>query len=138
MSRTSQSFTLKQYHLDLLRRSYVEFDEDTWAYDGNFMQDPKRPYGNSDVLDDLLEIVNPNRYAELQRIRATEEVDAEYWEEKLFDRYRDELMRIHAEVAVAAQIVLFRAGSETPPGEYHRPKQYDTRTWVLVLPEPSS
>lgn len=51
----SQKVTVTEEHIALLRRMYVNWDDD--AYDGAPAIDIKRPYGNSDVLGDVAEIL---------------------------------------------------------------------------------
>lgn len=52
-----QRFTVTNEHLILMRRMYVG-----WCYDefGAPEIDPKRPYGNSDVLGDIHELLTGN------------------------------------------------------------------------------
>lgn len=51
----SQKVTVTEEHIALLRRLYFRWDDD--AYDGAPAVDIKRPYGNSDVLGDVAEIL---------------------------------------------------------------------------------
>lgn len=48
-------FTLKKYHVALLTCSRISFMDN--GYLGVFSQDPKRPYGNSDITGDIKKII---------------------------------------------------------------------------------
>jgi hypothetical protein len=90
MSRTDwpeDRFVLTAEHVKLLRASYTWWDDMEF---GAAAIDPKRPYGNSDVLPDLRELL-PG-------------VDD------------DDLLRLHRETETALEVAL-RAGS-FEPGEY--------------------
>jgi hypothetical protein len=47
-------FTVTEDHLKLLRRAYIGWDDCEFGAPGI---DPKRPYGNSDVIGDIAEIL---------------------------------------------------------------------------------
>ena len=51
---TNQRFTVTEEHLKLLRRAEVRWDDSEY---GAPAIDSKRPYGNSDVVLDILEIL---------------------------------------------------------------------------------
>jgi hypothetical protein len=74
-------FVLTDAHVKLLRASYTSWDDTEF---GAAAIDPKRPYGNSDVLPDLRELL-PG-------------VDD------------DDLLRLHGETKAALEVVL-RVGS---------------------------
>lgn len=107
------TFTLTEDHIKLLQRSYIEYDGYTET--GGFEQDPKRPYGNSDVAGDVYEIL-----------------EGEEWdtEEDMPDRLYESLMRTHKEVATALQIVLVTGKFET--GTYQTTRMYDSRSWAKI------
>lgn len=89
-------FTLTADHLTLLRHSYTG-----WQYTefGAVEVDPKRPYGNSDVLGDLYEIFGVDTGD-----------DGPAPEES------KRLLRLHRETQVALEIILQTGSFE--PGEY--------------------
>lgn len=88
-------FTLTPVHLKLIRRMNVGYDEDT-EY-GAPEIDPKRPYGNSDVEDDIREIVG----------------------KKLSN---EDCLKLHKETTKALQIFLLNASLE--PGKFVRSNYY--------------
>jgi hypothetical protein len=88
-------FELKDAHLRLLRHSCVRWQE--YGHDGYGAAaiDPKRPYGNSDVCGDLIDLL-----------------------ESFGDLPLDELMKLHLETETALQICLTTQSFE--PGLYER------------------
>jgi hypothetical protein len=88
---TAERFVVTDDHIRLLREMYV-----SW-YDCEFgapTVDPKRPYGNSDVIEDMREV--------LERLEADE----------------DELRELHLSMKLALQILLVNASTGIQPGEY--------------------
>lgn len=96
------TFTMTDQHLALLRQMNVGWNDVEF---GAPEIDPKRPYGNSDVLEDMAEILG---------------LDAEADEEVL--------RRLHNETETALQIVL--AVGEFVAGRYHAPRY--TSDWLLA------
>ena len=100
--RNATRFTVTDEHLRLLRRAYVSWDETEF---GAPEIDCKRPYGNSDVLGDIAEIL--------------EIPDSEWADEDMdpLPDYGQRFLRLHVETAVALQIALstgeFRTGRYT-------------------------
>ena len=109
--RDIKRFTVTDEHLRLLRRAHV-----TWA-DWEFGApgiDPKRPYGNSDVLADIAEILG---------------VPVSEWdddEEELAPDVEWRFLRFHVETGIALQIGL--ATGEFRTGRYVRGNAWDD-TW---------
>jgi hypothetical protein len=86
-------FTVTKDHLKLLRRMYV-----TW-YDcetGAPAIDPKRPYGNSDVYNDMHHILT----GESVGLNASERMELTEREDKKY-------AKLHCEMDTVLQIVLF-------------------------------
>jgi hypothetical protein len=108
-------FELTENHIKLLNRGYVEFDPG--AYYGAASLNPKRPYGNSGVIDDIYEILNDKEWD------YDEQGDME-------DEYVDELLKIHEETATALQIILCTKSFE--PGMYELKSAWDSRSWGKV------
>ena len=100
--RNVSRFTITDDHLRLLRRANVSWDETEF---GAPEIDCKRPYGNSDVLGDIAEIL--------------EIPDSEWADEDMdpLPDYGQRFLRLHVETAVALQIALstgeFRTGRYT-------------------------
>ncbi len=107
------TFELTESHIKLLRAMYVDFCDD--GYDGAPAVNLKRPYGNSDVISDVIEIVTGVRVDDLDDVP----------EENI-----NEALKLHEETGTALQIILC-TGSFTP-GTYKRASKYDARSWELV------
>jgi len=101
--RNVTEFTVTDEHLKLLRRAYVGWDDCEF---GAPEIDCKRPYGNSDVIGDIGEILG---------------YDEVYWRDPITEDYNetveDNFSQLHAETGVVLQIALatgeFRAGRYT-------------------------
>jgi hypothetical protein len=109
------TFTLTEDHIKLVRRMYVDFDDG--GYDGAPAVNLKRPYGNSDVIGDVHEILYDQPFPE-------DENDDERNEELV-----SKLIAIHQQTATALQIVLC-TGSFVP-GVYVRSCKYGALSWKL-------
>lgn len=107
-------FTITEQHLKLLKSMYVEFYKS--AYEGAPMVDPKRPYGNSDIVGDIHEILYGVPF---------EEDDYGDRDEQTVER----LLQIHRETGTALQIVL--STQSFVPGEYELADRYDSTSWRL-------
>lgn len=112
-----RELTLTENHIKLLGRSYFQYS--TFFYEGCVSQDPKRPYGNSDVYGDLYEIVH-----------------GESWDEdehgRMSDVLRAELMTLHQEMAVVMQILALSVANDFPfevGRVYHKTSRYDALSW---------
>lgn len=97
-------FVLTEDHIKLLRRMCVGWDD---CETGAPAIDPKRPYGNSSVNDDIHEILTGEHInrGEDTRGNLTEEEDEKY-------------SKLHKETQEALQIVLHTGKFE--PGTYER------------------
>lgn len=97
--RSVTDFTVTEEHLKLLRRAYVSWDDCEF---GAPEIDCKRPYGNSDVISDIGEILG---YPE----NHWQDEDGNYYE-----TVAGNFTQLHAETAVVLQIALatgkFKAG----------------------------
>ena len=103
--RNVTEFTVTDEHLKLLRRAYVGWDDCEF---GAPAIDCKRPYGNSDVIADIAEIL---------------EVPDDQWRDEDEDAFPDAeeaFTKLHAETAIVLQIAL--ATGEFRPGRYVREK----------------
>lgn len=110
---TKDRFELREEHLTLLQRAYVQWNDCEF---GAPEIDPKRPYGNSGVAYSVAEILgipvpddekDPGAY--------------EAWYERMCD--------LHRETEQALQIVLYTRSFV--PGVYKLVGRY-TPTWVLA------
>lgn len=98
MSRKVTEFEVKPEHLLLLKNMWVIHNYDEF---GAPTVDPKRPYGNGDVLGDL--------------------------EEFLPGRSEHELLKLHQELEIVLQIAL--ATQKFAPGKYIL-RGYNQTKWV--------
>jgi hypothetical protein len=108
-------FTITDEHLKLSRRMYVGYND--YCEFGAPEINPKRPYGNSSVHSDMMEILgiedprDPDGYDDLP-----EDLEAR-------------LDRLHREMQVVLQIWLCTGVIQT--GVFVRTSQYDDLTWKL-------
>jgi len=96
-----QEFTLREQHLKLLSRMNVGWDD---AEFGAPCIDPKRPYGNSSVINDLAEILG------------LEGKTCPHCGEYLEEQDEERLTNLHKETETALQIVL--STQSFKPGTY--------------------
>lgn len=94
-----ERFTVTVQHIALLERMYVSHNGVEF---GAPSVDPKRPYGNHDVLRDMAEILGM-------------EVDEE---EGPDDGQREILLTLHGEMETVLQILLNNASRGIRPGGY--------------------
>ncbi len=81
-------FILTDDHLTLLRNAYVQWDD---CETGAPAIDPKRPYGNSSVVQDIAEILK---------------VDQPPYDTEPYDEAADRLLGLHRETETALQVIL--------------------------------
>lgn len=134
MSKTK--FTVTKNHLKLLRRMCVGWNDSEF---GAPEINPKRPYGNSDVEQDMLEILG---LKELKEGIYEFELDGEKWLLKGEDKYNiylegkdeeglcEKLRSLHEEMEVVLQIILVTQCIEV--GEYEQTDEYDSNSWKRV------
>lgn len=109
----TQSFTVTNDHLTLLRCAYVGWDDCEF---GAPSIDCKRPYGNTDVYGDIAEILGWTLF---------EDADGDAH----LSREQKELAnRLHVETAIVLQIGLLLGKFEV--GTYRKSDEYDERSWV--------
>jgi len=111
------TFTLTEEHLKLLTHMYVGWS--TCEY-GAPEIDPKRPYGNSSVEEDIGEILGEE----------PEGMDLDYPDDPEYtDEQRERYAALHLETQTALQIALETLKFEV--GTYEKANQY-TGKWVKV------
>lgn len=106
-------FTIEDKHIKLLGRMNVNW----WACEfGAPCIDPKRPYGNSDVVDDVAEII---------RLKKKDNYDYENedWKEEIYDK----LYYLHREMMIVLQIIL--STGQIKKGTYVKTNEYDYQSW---------
>src|SRR5262245_23071994 len=102
-------FVLTEEHVKLLRNMYVDWND---VESGAPTIDPKRPYGNSSVAEDIVEILGWDRVDDYEL--TTEEYEA--------------AMTLHEQTQIALQVVLTTGSFEL--GKYHKTHTYDDTSWV--------
>lgn len=128
-------FELKEEHLKLLRNMYVDWDDCEF---GAPRINPKRPYGNSGVLQDMLELFGLEEIKEGGQVFKFKFFGKEYLlkgEDKHNIDLTDEkelaalLVKLHEETERALQIVLHTGQFKT--GKYQK-EPYGIE-WELVI-----
>lgn len=98
-------FILTEEHIKLLKEMYVGWsDIETGAPE----IDPKRPYGNSNVAYDVIELLNWVDDEKLQ--------DEEFLESNEFEELEEKAMKLHYETGEALQAILCDGSFE--PGKF--------------------
>jgi len=108
-----KQFRIEPKHLTLLQCMYVSW----WGAEfGAPCIDPKRPYGNGDVIKDMIEILD---------------VDAEEDEDGLFPRGIElEMAALHDDIKTVLQICLVSQKFEA--GLFEMTREYNVRSWVKI------
>ena len=102
-------FTLKEEHLKLLKRMYVGWSECEF---GAPEINPKRPYGNSDVIGDIHEIL-------------TGDTNSENISDELYDYYNN----LHYDTQIALQIAV--RTQQFKLGRYRKTELY-RQNWEFI------
>ena len=118
-----EQFTVTANHIKLLQRAYVSWEDYEF---GAPSIDCQRPYGNSDVLRDIVEILEifPEASVEFEGIKYPISVDRD-----ISPALEERLVVLHKETQTALQIFLQTGKME--PGVYEREK-YGGK-WVLMV-----
>lgn len=97
----NKTFKLTTQHIKLIQRMYVGWDEGFSPNPfGSPVIDLKRPYGNSDVIGDMYEILEGK---ELDEEELDEKgIDIDDFKDKLYEKYQ----KLHTETETALQIIL--------------------------------
>lgn len=106
----TRTFTLTEDHVKLLRRAYVGWQD---CETGAPEVDPKRPYGNSSVAQDIAEILGE-----------------EYDQEDPSESQDRRLLTLHRETQLALQVVLATGAFKL--GNYKKKDEYDDTSWFFV------
>jgi hypothetical protein len=106
-------FKLTKKHIKLLRQMYVDWQD---CETGAPAIDPKRPYGNSDVENDIHQILTGESIGRVSSKR-----------DELTEKERIKYRNLHAETEIALQIVLVTG--KFKPGWYEC-EEY-TKDWKL-------
>lgn len=109
-----ETFEITENHLKLAKQLYWEWESD--AYSGYPAVNCKRPYGNSDVYDDVAEIIG------LEKVEGDE--GEMHWPKGT----RIICKRFHEEMATAMQIFTCTLSFES--GIYIKKDAYCARSWI--------
>ena len=110
-----KQFRIDERHLALFKRMNVRWDDMEF---GAPAIDPKRPYGNGDVVSDMLELLG----------RSSEKIDGEYIPVAICI----EMGKLHKEMELALQICLVSQTFEV--GLYEQTREYSYRSWAKISP----
>jgi len=128
---SKEQFELKEEHIKLLSKAYVDWDD---CEIGAPCIDPKRPYGNSDLFRDMIEILGGEEVSsDVYKIKLYEKIHIIDFEnddiyEERGEELRNILEKLHRELKDALQIILRTKSFK--PGLYQCDK-YDIN-WELV------
>lgn len=111
----TKRFELTENHIKLLSKSFIEFNDS--RYYGASSVNIIHPYGNSDVVGDIYEILYGEEWDYSER-------------GEMGDELVNELMKIHRETATALQIVLCAKTFE--PGLYEQKSEWSSLSWGKV------
>jgi hypothetical protein len=126
----TNTFTITENHLRLLKNMYVDWDDCEF---GAPEINPKRPYGNSDVENDIAEIINlkksKDNVEDYDKEEASEYSDkSEYLEDLEWnEETQKKLYYLHREMQIVLQIVLVTGKFEI--GTYVKTEKYDSLSW---------
>lgn len=109
----AKKFTITDNHLKLIRSMYVDWDDCEY---GAPCINPKRPYGNSNVEDDIAEMIKFPKKGNWDK-------EEEMWNEKA----SKELYHIHREMQIVLQICLCLGKFET--GNFVKQEEYNSLSW---------
>lgn len=128
-------FEMKDEHLKLLNNMFVEWNNIEF---GAPKIDPKRPYGNSDGVDDVARVLDYYKTqdkvdldeGELITCRNESErqelIEDSDWKGEWISYFE----KLHKETKIALQIVLVTGKFET--GKYQKKERFDSQSWVKV------
>jgi len=117
----NKNFTLTEDHITLLRSMYVGWCSDET---GAPEIDPKRPYGNSNVGDDIIHLLN---WKDIESME--DEVQDDFYESLEYEQLCDRAEKIHNETMTALQIILYTG--EFVTGDYVNKEDYGM-DWVKL------
>jgi hypothetical protein len=109
-------FEVTEDHLKLVKRMFWSWDDS--GYEGAPAVGLKRPYGNSDVVSDIVEILGMPTVVD------------RWGEQNFTDDVADEAMRIHREMDTVLQIATATLSFE--PGAYRKRDRYNSLSWERV------
>ena len=114
----TERFEIKEEHLKLLKAMNVSWWGDEFGAPGI---DPKRPYGNSDVYRDMIEILGITPKAKIMFGEKEYPLDEDDWD--IPEEIQEALNEIHRETKTVLQICLVTGKFEA--GIYSAPKYAD-------------
>lgn len=113
--RNQNEILVTEDHIKLLSHMHVDWNESDGI--GAPTIDPKNPYGDGDVAQDISEILE------------WDDVDED--DEDARDKLEEKALAIHKDMKDVLQIYLMHAGSEFEVGTYEKEDEYDSRSWVF-------
>lgn len=116
-------FTVTADHIKLARRMWVSWDA---CETGAPAIDCKRPYGNSDVWNDVAEILGWTQLDEDDRRTWGTHDDFD----DAYEDLRERALNIHYQMRHVIQIALVTGSME--PGTYHKREKYRSDSWERI------
>lgn len=114
----SQTFRLKKEHILLLKSSRFDWWDDEC---GGIVEDRRRPYGNSDHIRDIAEILGIKQKLDVGKSEAENEL--------IYDEEQEqELLQLHRETEMALKIILTTKSFK--PGLYQADRDDENWKWV--------
>lgn len=113
----TETFEVTEDHIKLLENVCI-----TWSSmeTGAPQVDPKRPYGNSAVVGDMIEILE----------REDEATTIENGHPRITDEAHDEMMSLHGDMEQVVSILFDNPASGIEPGKYERERYGGTWTKI--------
>jgi hypothetical protein len=125
-------FTITENHLKLMRNLNVKW------YDCEFGApciDPKRPYGNSDVINDIAEIIGIKKDKntidyDKDEAKEYENIEDYFYEAEWKEEVYDKMNVLHKEMQIVLQIIFVLGKIEV--GDYIKKDEYDYLSWEKI------
>lgn len=115
-------FEVKEIHLKLLDQTYIEWNED--SYDGYVAMDPKRPYGNSSRIHDIIDLMRTDKEFEYLNFANNEDPE-------LTDEQEVAAMDIHRQMFIIFKILIDTKSIKTGIYKRNSHKSWEDSKWYL-------
>jgi hypothetical protein len=135
-NKKTEEFEILPEHLKLVQRFFVQWQDDEF---GAPEIDPKRPYGNSDVYQDMVSILGFKQHKDDEE-RFDFELFKEQYTIRGCDKYNLDfenqskltaiLDKLHKDLEKVLQIALVTQEFKT--GTYKKTDEYNDRSWIKV------
>lgn len=113
-----QEFTVTEHHLKLAKNFYISWND---CESGSPTIDPKRPYGDSDLVDSMAEVLGIEKNKD-----NFDDEDEEFWTDEFYDKMQD----LHKQMLVVVQIIFCTGRFEV--GKYKKEDEFSSK-WERTL-----